>query len=443
MSDALDTIVSVSITKESAKLTRAGFSKPMILGVHTNFADDWKDYSSLAELITDGFLTSDAIYKAAAAILAQNPKLKTFRVGKASTPVAQVSTVTIASVANSTDYAVTINGVEYEITSDGTAVNTEIRDALVAEINADASCPVTAAPGGATTLTLTADNAGAGFNVSVTPTILTVAATTPNNGPAEDILSFVDQADGDNWYGLILSARNDEVSWWVAQTIETLRKLFLFVTTDADVVDEAYSSTTPTDVPSRLKAASLSRTAAIYHDDAAEYPDAAWMGMMFTKTPGSATWKFKTPVGITPVAVSTSQRNNLKAKSCNWFETIAGLSIMAEGTVAVGEFIDIVHGTDALTLRLMEDVFAMLAKANKVPYTISGLAMVATAMRPGLEAYEASGLIAAEPKYVITTPAIEDISTNDKEARELNNVEFTATYAGAVHFVSIAGTLSF
>jgi hypothetical protein len=108
------------------------------------------------------------------------------RINKA---VAQVITVTIASVDNSTEYVVTLNGVPCSFTSDASATEAEINAGLLAAINdsafngADLPFNVTAVQGATTaTIIITANVAGEGFTYAVTAVQLTVALTTANSG---------------------------------------------------------------------------------------------------------------------------------------------------------------------------------------------------------------------------------------------------------------------
>jgi len=103
--------------------------------------------------------------------------------------VAQITTVTIASVVDSTDYTVTINGVPCLYTSDGTATEAEINAGLLAAINTSAfnglglAFDVTAVQGATTaTIVITADVIGTPFTCTVTAVILTVATTAENSG---------------------------------------------------------------------------------------------------------------------------------------------------------------------------------------------------------------------------------------------------------------------
>lgn len=80
---SLSEIVNITITKETKGVSRVGFGTPMIVGPNATFADRvgfYTDLASLAADLTNG--TSDPEYKAAAAILAQNPRVVRFAIGK-------------------------------------------------------------------------------------------------------------------------------------------------------------------------------------------------------------------------------------------------------------------------------------------------------------------------------------------------------------------------
>ena len=99
--------------------------------------------------------------------------------------VAQVDNVTLTGgiVAGDT-YSVSVNGTAFTATAGGASTLTTLRDDLIAQINADptASALVTAAPGGAGQLVITADTAG-------TPITLTTATTDAGGAPANAIVA--------------------------------------------------------------------------------------------------------------------------------------------------------------------------------------------------------------------------------------------------------------
>jgi len=102
--------------------------------------------------------------------------------------IAQVVTITIDNVVDSTDYVTTVNGVTCTFTSDSTATEAEINAGMLDSVNdsvwngPDLSFDVTAAQGVTTaTLTITADSAGTGFTATAN-TNVTAVVTTQNSG---------------------------------------------------------------------------------------------------------------------------------------------------------------------------------------------------------------------------------------------------------------------
>lgn len=103
--------------------------------------------------------------------------------------VAQVSTTTIVTVSDTTDYETTINGVLMTFTSDGTATEAEVNAGIIASVNDSAfngvglAFDVTAAQGATTTtVVFTADVTDTVFTITVTATITTIALTTAAAG---------------------------------------------------------------------------------------------------------------------------------------------------------------------------------------------------------------------------------------------------------------------
>ena len=86
-------------------------------------------------------------------------------------------------------------------------------------------------------------------------------------------------------------------------------------------------------------------------------------------------------------------------KNANIYETIAGVNITREGTVAEPEFIDVIHGVDWLTARIQERVYAALVNQPKIPYTNAGIAAIESLVREQLDA--ALDMIAREGKGVL------------------------------------------
>ena len=108
---------------------------------------------------------------------------------KDGTKTAQIDTVNAITVANSTAYTLTINGVVATYTSDADATMAEITLGLVDAINA-LSEPVTATDG-AGSFTITSDIAGTPFTTVVTAGVMTATTTTENVDKKDEDTVFI------------------------------------------------------------------------------------------------------------------------------------------------------------------------------------------------------------------------------------------------------------
>src|SRR4051812_48928251 len=70
----LSDIVNVVISVQSSQVEREGFGVPCIQGFSNRFTDPSRQYSTLAGMVTDGFLTTDVEYRMAQALFSQSPK---------------------------------------------------------------------------------------------------------------------------------------------------------------------------------------------------------------------------------------------------------------------------------------------------------------------------------------------------------------------------------
>lgn len=93
---ALKDIVSVNITRETTSVAVAAFNVPLILSTFatsktTTAFTRARSYGSLKELTDDGWASTDAVYKMANAIFAQNPSVSRVVVGRADSGDADVA----------------------------------------------------------------------------------------------------------------------------------------------------------------------------------------------------------------------------------------------------------------------------------------------------------------------------------------------------------------
>lgn len=430
---SLDNIVNVQITKGTKVVTEAGFGTALILGQHTRFAGRIKYYNDADEMLDDGFLTSDAEYKAAVKYFSQEKTPERVAIGRRLAKVAQVNTVSVGVIANAFSYTVTINGVVFTYLSDADATGAEIQAGLIAAVNGGAE-PVTASAGVGTSVVLTADVAGNSFTVAV-GTNLTVAATTANVGVIEDIAAVVDE--NDDWYALALTSRDNDDIKNAASSIEARTKIFMACVEDSDVITSATD-----DIASELKALAYVRTALIWSTDQENYPDAAWLGRVLPDVPGSETWKFKTLAGIAADNLTGAQESNATGKNANVYKAVGGINITFEGKMASGEFIDVTRLIDWAVARIQETVYSRLVNVEKIPFTDAGVAVILEAISSVIKQGQINGGIATDPSPTITAPKVADVPSASRAARTLPDVEFDFTLAGAVHRVEVQGVVS-
>lgn len=136
MSDYLDDLVNVSITSQTRTVSRQGFGTPLIAAYHTRWADRVRSYTSLSAMRTDGFKTSDPVYKIAAAVFAQSPAPKRVRIGRRASAFTQVVDLTPTTPGNLEVFTVEVSGLAATFTADASATLAEACTGVAAAINA-------------------------------------------------------------------------------------------------------------------------------------------------------------------------------------------------------------------------------------------------------------------------------------------------------------------
>ncbi len=198
-----------------------------------------------------------------------------------------------------------------------------------------------------------------------------------------------------------------------------------------------------TDLGAELKALALDRTALFFSKTAdTQFPEAAWSGGILPFDPGSITWFAKTLAGITVDDLTGTEKAKALGNNVNIYTTIGGVNMTQNGTMASGRFIDIRRGVDWIQARMEENIFFQIVNLPKIPYTDAGVAIIENEIRFVLNDAIDKDVIADDPEPTITVPKVLDVSANDRAARLLPDVKFTARLAGAIHKVEIQGTVS-
>lgn len=429
----IDNIVQITISRETTQVSRAGFGYMLMLDLNTVLHERVTWYTATADMLTDGFLSTDAAYLAAVDHFAQNPKPTQFAVGKIQY---NRVTVTIDSVVNLTSYTIIVNGTSYTYVSDASATQTEIANGLVALINAGAH-PVTAS-NVADDVQIDADPSGSIFSVlrpAAQSALLTVGAPASVE-TVTDALNAIVLVDN-TWYGLMLTDRTKSNVLLAAAWVESNDKLAIFASKDTEIL----SAADVTSIAYTFKQNNYDRSAALYHSKAdTEYADAAWFGKAFPYDAGTITWKFKTLSSVTVDTLTQTQYLGATGKDANVYQDVGGNSITQEGTCGSGEFIDVIRGIDWIRSEMQADVYALLLNQPKVPYTNKGISAVKAEVRKVLEHAVGLGILASITS--VTAPDVADVLPADKAARILRDVEFEAILAGAIHKVIIQGVIT-
>jgi hypothetical protein len=436
--------VDIIITQDSLGVPRAGFGIPMILSYSAPFVPRIRSYGSLAEIAEDFPDTDSPEYLSAVAMLSQSPHPRVVKIGRGANVPTQRYSVTVSAVRNSHAYQLRVQGqgvpstlVEYE--SDASATSGEIASGLVAALNLVAGKNFTAA-GATSPFTITGDAAGDWFSIEVVePEDLAAEQDHADPGVQADLAAIA--LEDNDWYGLHTLFNSKAMVGQAAAWIQTAKKLYVFDTNVTEAITTAIGSAD--DVLEDVADLEYTRTAGVWYHSPAKMISAAVYGLMLPKEPGSATYKFKSFVGVEATVLTSSQRSNLRARNANFYEEVAGKNIFMNGTRADGDFIDVTVGDDWLEDDMSKSVFEVLGGADKVPFTDPGVTVIENAMRGSLRRAVEKGILAEEPAPDVSVPRVADVSADNKAIRRLPSMKFSGNRAGAIHEVSpISGVVS-
>lgn len=273
---------------------------------------------------------------------------------------------------------------------------------------------------------------------------------TADAGIAAD-LAAIALADPD-FYGLCLDS-NGAAEVEAAAAWAESGGLYEFTAQTADsAVPDSTAIADTTSVAAYLKSHVEFRTVPWFHPTiGANFIAAAILGDRLKAAPGSDTWNLKTLAGIAVYDLTSTQLTNLRAKNVNVYIDIAGEPSTYEGTVAAGEYADVIRGRDWQISDIKTSVFGTISNAEKIPYTAEGADLIAGAIRASLRRGVANGFIVAsyiddngkvQPGFTVTVPNVDALTSSQRQSRRLPNVKFSARMAGAIHAVDIVGTIA-
>lgn len=427
---SLNSIIEINISRETTPVSRASFGIPCFISEHTAFAERARVYSDI-EGVEEDFPSTSNAWKAANKFFSQEIVPEQIVIGRR-----QVDTVTgsIATVANSTLYRLTVQGETVSYTSDSSATALEIVAGLKSAFDIADPAGVAMTDNADGTFTLGAAPAGTGFSVSATTNVS--LTNSPATETWSDTISAV-QEENDAWYGLATEAHTQDGIEAISAVIEAKKKIYGASTDDANVLTSSTS-----DVASNLKALGHVRTFILWNEGEANFPECAVLGRLLPEVPGSVDWIYKNLSGVAASALTSSQVTYAKNKNVMLYEEVGGVSATTNGDMVGGEKIDIMIGVDWTEARMRENIWFRMVNAKKVPYTTAGTTIIETEIRKVLSEGIRNGLYADSPAPVVTMPAVLAQDANDRANRIYRGITFEARLAGAIRFVKIRGTVT-
>jgi hypothetical protein len=452
--------VSISISVSNPQPTGPGFGVPLIVGPSSHGGPLVQSFNKLADLVTAGFLATDSEYIAASKMFSQPVAPPVVKVGRRANLPARAILITPHAVAGNV-FAGSIEGQAWSVTSSGTLA-TDVAALVTAINNAIALAPAggmgeAAADTGNTHTTVTISGAAAGklwgFG-SGDPSVATyeVKNTTADPGIVADLTAIQLYDGAGSSYGLFIPGAGTAEIVAAAAWVETAGMIAVFDDIDTRAINVAIGTDTGSggsdSAAAKLKHSSYGRSAVMFTAGETTGPiGAAWEGANLPKTAGSENWKFCTLAGVSAYRLTSTQESNLKAKSCNDYTTVGGYAMTAEGTMASGQFIDVVRGIDALAAQLQGDILAAQVNASnlggKIPFTDKGIAQIESIVRSDLNVRTLPPYNFLAPgSVVVTAPLASEVSGTDKSNRILRNVAFTAKLAGAINDTIVSGVIT-
>jgi len=335
-----------------------------------------------------------------------------------------------------TSLANALAGTQIDITTNGTGTQTVLHQTT------------TASPSLA--LTITGNLAGNWFSLEIKNfTLLSNKITHADPGIATTLAAI--RAIDDDWYWLVMPWPSHAQVLATAAWVEANGKVYLPFTISTDSINQAVGFGDTLDT---LKGFAYTRTDAKWHPSPVQMFDAASIGAIAPKNPGTYTEAFKTLTGVQPVKLSPTQRQNLKDRRAGSYTTERGRNVTWDGKVGSTTYgyLDIRVTVDWFSSQVIGAVLGVLFSLDKVAYTDEDISAIAGAIR-GVIANAVSDAHKAldpgdptstdNPPPAVTFPRVADISAATRALRQLPNGLITGRFQGAVQSVAFQAVLTF
>jgi hypothetical protein len=441
MTSSLSTIVNISITRATKVPARASFGTLAFMCFHDLNANLVNLVSSDDEVIDLGATTAHPAYLAAQKYFAQEPAPEQMAICKRQT-FTQIVHLTPVNVTE---------GFVYEFTVvDPTGVETDIEYEVEAAATVDAVCDALATLIDAVADLTAAGNAGTATHIVCTtaagkivryknlpnPEDMLVYDATVAGTAAADVSAILASLSADDVYAFAWDRVGEAEAVAAAAPIEAADKMQFIDTSDSECVDSGDTD----DVGTQLKVLTYGNSSVFYlSNELGAYQSLAFTGRFLPADPGTENWAHKSLSGIEPDELLTGQQTALKDKNINYYVPLGQLGWTLWGTVADGDYIDIIRGIHWLKNEMEVTVSTGFYQSNKIPFTDIGIAQIESLVRAVLERAKTPATGALLESYTVTVPAASAVTQASKAARELPGIEWSAVVQGAVNKVTIRG----
>lgn len=472
-------VVNVTVNMAPRAAQTRNFGACLIVGTSDviDISERIRSYSDITEVAED-FGTNAPEYLAATAFLAQSPKPSSVQIGRwANSPTSAVLRGRVLSTEEQnietfkaiTDGAMTVNidGSPAELS----AVNLQscsnldaVAEAITSALKSKGTCTwdttrftiKSASTGKSSTIEAPADT-------ELSRALGLVNGTTIGGIDKESLAdAFAVFLDVPTWYMAYVAAPHEEEDVLGASAIIEASNpscIIGFTTKDTKEIDP----TSEDSLGAKLKKLAYNRTMLMY-SSASDHACASIMGRMstvnFEGNNTTITLKFKQCPGVASENLRTSQANALHENNVNVFAAFNNdTSILQEGVMSSGWFIDEVHGLDWLQNRVQTDVWNLLYTSSKVGQDESGIESLVATVSRSMDQAVANGLVApgvwngdefgalkkgdtlSTGYYVYIQPLAEQ-AQSEREARKAPPIQIAAKLKGAIHFVDVSITVN-
>jgi len=436
--------LTISVSLDTVVLATADFGTPIVVA----YTDAWsgnasRTYTDIASVAVD-FPSSgvgSATYNACAAILSQNPHPPSVKVARAGAAVASKATIKILNrIAQGSVWKFNICGINVTYTETATETPTTI--ALALKTAADTALSgLTTQLAATDTITITRAHLNASLPIICTKEMAAnseFAVTTTFGTAANTALDSILAVDG-SWYGLCFAqqqsiAQIKLIEAW-SQTAQT--KFYVFCISEAGERTQGSG-----DVFFDAKAAAYKYCLGLFTNTVMDVnADAAYLGAMLWRTPGSYTMTFKNLASVPADDITATIAAAVKAQNGNTYQSWRGFSCLQSSLVPYGVQQDTITTVQKIIEDLAVEEATLLTSTPKVPYNDAGRQMVIDAIKRVLERHAGYGAIEAST-IKITAPTAASQATADRTARLFCGFVFSAKFTSAIESITVVGHLS-